>query len=205
MKSISKYHDRVQAYVMNKLNQSGFRIIEFVYHRLCSEKLMKQLKECNAPECMFIRTLPDLIVFKDNKSMFVEIKSKSPKYENLALELFPLMVNYYLENIGLNVIYVYGEIDNNNTVKIHYLHTKKIIKLVSRVIITNKFGETINRQLKKFSERILKVNPEVKDKNKIKKRRNYKENVGSADPFVLIEKSNLCKFKNLDDLFQELG
>ncbi len=201
MNTLSEYHDKVQKQVVTELKHSGYEVLGFVYHNLNKDKI-EQLRNCVTPECMFIRTLPDLLAVKDSKSMFLEIKSKSPQYENLALELFPLMVNYYLEMMGLNIMYVYGYEDEQGRIKLYYLPTKEIIKLVHRVIITDKFDERMNRILEDFSKRVLRIDPEKRSKGEIIKRKTLSENVGSADPYVLIQKENLNKFREFKELTQ---
>jgi Holliday junction resolvase-like predicted endonuclease len=208
MSSPSKYHDELEKYIVTELESLGYKIIKFTYHEFKNNSEIEQiLKNCATLECMFIRTLPDILAIKGNKSVFIEVKSKSPEYKNLALELFPLMVDYYLENIlGFKIIYVYGYKNKQGKFECYCSTPKKIVKLVKRVIITDKFKK-INGMLEKFYTNILNPNKDNKDnkdnnivpesKTIIQQRTTPLENVGSGDPFVIIPKDNLKKFKAL--------
>ncbi|MEO2068856.1 MAG: hypothetical protein ABGX27_05020 [Desulfurobacteriaceae bacterium] len=178
MNSISVYHDKIEKIVISKLKDNGYKVVKFTYHDSINQEMTEMLKSCDSFECLFLRTLPDILAVKDNKSVFIEVKSKSPQYENLALELVPLMVNYRLEkSLGLNVIYVYGYENEQGKISLSYLHAKDIIHLVDKVFITDKFDERTNKILEKFSKDILKKRPIRRNKKHINKRKGQLENL----------------------------
>lgn len=199
--SLSQLHEEVLKEVLKRLTNKNYSVIEFVYHECLSEEYKKILSNCFYRECLLLRSLPDLLVIKQGKSFFMEIKAKSPQYPNLAIELFPFVVYYYLNEIfNLKFIYIYGEKNEKGFLEVKFLDLETIIneKLPSRVILTEKFDNETNEMLKKFSKEVLNIKPEFRRIKEIRKRCSESENVGSADPFLLISQNMLHKFKDLN-------
>lgn len=198
---LSRPHDKVYERVVSVLKENNYEVLEFVYHGRLTEEEQEMLRNCFSKECLFLRCLPDLLAIKGNKTVFLEAKSKSRRYPNLAIELFPFAVYYILsEELNLDIIYVYGE-EIDNYIRLKFLSVKDVAKFCRRVIITDKFDETINTYLLRFSTEKLGIQPEFKRKEEILKRKNQFESVGSSDPFILILKEDLDKLKDFNEFF----
>lgn len=195
MNTLSKPHEEVLKTIKSKLEEEGFQVIEYTYHETLKNSEKKTLKNCFTFECLFIRAMPDILAIKKGKSIFIEAKSKSTKYPNLAIELLPFMIYYYFEKIGLNIFYVYGAKNEKGEIELFYFRPSDVINLISHVYITEKLDKQINEKLEKFSRE--KLNREPKKKPKVISRKSEIENVGSNDPFIVIKKEELSRLKRL--------
>lgn len=104
------YHQKLEAQARQQLEQRGFQISSLTYHERLSEDMAARLKDIYTPSALYLRSRADQIAVHTVHPLVFEYDLKThtnPKYQDMTLELTPLVGHLAKRDIGGDCLYAY--------------------------------------------------------------------------------------------------
>ena len=87
--------------------ERGYKVVDLSYHHQYDSLTKGQLRSDFSPASLSVRLSPDILISKNNKSVFYELKTGTSE-EVIKMEAYQLMLNQIRENhFGTECVYVY--------------------------------------------------------------------------------------------------
>lgn len=174
-------HAALQAKVKQLLSDRGYQVVDHhTYHESLPKGTQDLLIQSTSTLALSIRTMPDLIAFKDKITIPIEIKTNTGKHDNCAIEAWPIIQSILLSH---RTHYVYQRLQNTPRVMIA---EESRIPTPTKLILTRK-STLLSKRVENLAKLIW---PDIKVQ--------WQSTAGSDDPYLIWDAETIATLPTLD-------
>ena len=187
-------HAQLEDDVRQYLNALNYYTTEATYHSVMPEHICNRLSRIFTLGALYLRGRADRVAIHKTKDIVFEWEAKTHtnrKYTDITIELLPLLHHVNKSSLGARCLYVCRDTHLGRNCGFWAHETPRIREMH---FINGKLSAKIERYIKKITQELL---PETMV-------RNLSRNIGSGDPYIIIDSRIADKLPHWKDLISEL-